>query len=147
MVVSGLYSKVQDWNSAIYARISTVMTYALLTGTFPPKDTVRLSKCSAKKKDQTVFFVVDVSASQQVGPHYRDKLEATKEVCGVLALSAIREANYVGLYCFSDQKERYIKPANGLKTGYQLIMSLYKLQPEIEPNKYCGCDPVYAQRA
>lgn len=87
-------------------------------------------KVFREEKDQTVFFVVDVSASQQVGPHYRAKLEATKEVCGVLALSAIREANYVGLYCFSDRKERYIKPANGLKTGYQLIMSLYKLQPE-----------------
>ncbi|UFH54966.1 DUF58 domain-containing protein [Spirosoma sp. KNUC1025] len=87
-------------------------------------------KVFREEKDQTVFFVVDVSASQLVGPHYRDKLEATKEVCGVLALSAIREANHVGLYCFSDQKERYIKPANGLKTGYQLIMGLYKLKPE-----------------
>ena len=87
-------------------------------------------KVFREEKDQTVFFMVDVSASQQVGPRHRDKLEATKEVCGVLALSAIREASHVGMYCFSDQKEKYIKPANGLKTGYQLIMSLYKLQPE-----------------
>ena len=76
-------------------------------------------KVFREEKDQTVFFVVDVSASQQVGPRHRDKLYATKEVCGVLALSAIREASHVGLYCFSDQKERYIKPSNGLKTGYQ----------------------------
>lgn len=87
-------------------------------------------KVFREEKDQTVFFVVDVSGSQQVGPSNRDKLAATKEICGVLALSAIREASHVGLYCFSDQKEKYIKPANGLKTGYQLIMSLYKLQPE-----------------
>ncbi|MVM40266.1 DUF58 domain-containing protein [Spirosoma sp. HMF3257] len=87
-------------------------------------------KVFREEKDQTVFFIVDVSASQQVGPRHRDKLAATKEICGVLALSAIREASHVGMYCFSDQKERYIKPANGMKTGYQLIMSLYKLQPE-----------------
>ena len=87
-------------------------------------------KVFREEKDQTVFFVVDVSASQQVGPRHRDKLDATKEICGVLALSAIREASHVGLYCFSDQKERYIKPSNGMKTGYQLIMSLFKLQPE-----------------
>ena len=87
-------------------------------------------KVFREEKDQTVFFVVDVSASQQVGPRHRDKLVATKEICGVLALSAIREASHVGLYCFSDQKEKYIRPGNGLKTGYQLIMSLYKLQPE-----------------
>ncbi|MBN8820485.1 MULTISPECIES: DUF58 domain-containing protein [unclassified Spirosoma] len=87
-------------------------------------------KVFREEKDQTVFFVVDVSASQHVGPSYRDKLAATKEVCGVLALSAIREASHVGMYCFSDQKEKYIRPSNGLKTGYQLIMSLYKLKPE-----------------
>lgn len=87
-------------------------------------------KVFREEKDQTVFFVVDVSASQQVGPRQRDKLAATKEICGVLALSAIREASHVGLYCFSDQKERYIKPSNGLKTGYQLILNLFKLQPE-----------------
>ena len=87
-------------------------------------------KVFREEKDQTVFFVVDVSASQQVGPRHRDKLDATKEICGVLALSAIREASHVGLYCFSNQKERYIKPSNGMKTGYQLIMSLFKLQPE-----------------
>lgn len=87
-------------------------------------------KVFREEKDQTVFFVVDVSASQQVGPRQRNKLDATKELCGVLALSAIREASHVGLYCFSDRKEQYIKPANGMKTGYQLIMSLYKSQPE-----------------
>ena len=87
-------------------------------------------KVFREEKDQTVFFVVDVSASQRVGPRERDKLDATKEVCGVLAMSAIREASHVGLYCFSDQKERYIKPSSSLKTGYQLIMSLFKLQPE-----------------
>ncbi|QKZ15533.1 DUF58 domain-containing protein [Spirosoma sp. KUDC1026] len=87
-------------------------------------------KVFREEKDQTVFFVVDVSASQQVGPRQRNKLDATKEICGVLALSAIREASHVGLYCFSDRKEQYIKPANGMKTGYQLITSLYKSQPE-----------------
>ena len=95
-------------------------------------------KVFREEKDQTVFFVVDVSASQQVGPRHRDKLAATKEICGVLALSAIREANHVGMYCFSDQKERYIKPANGMKTGYQLIVSLFKLQPESARTNIAG---------
>lgn len=87
-------------------------------------------KVFREEKDQTVFFVVDVSASQQVGLHNRSKLDTTKEVCGVLAMSAIREASHVGLYCFSDQKEKYLKPSNSLKNGYQLIMSLFKLKPE-----------------
>ncbi|KAB7727130.1 DUF58 domain-containing protein [Rudanella paleaurantiibacter] len=87
-------------------------------------------KVFREEKDQTVFFVVDVSASQRVGSQERTKLDVTKEVCGVLAMSAIREASHVGLYCFSDQKELYSKPANSMKSGYQLIMSLFKLQPQ-----------------
>lgn len=86
-------------------------------------------KVFREEKDQTVFFVVDVSASQDVGASHRSKLDATREVCGVLAMSALREASHVGMYCFSDQKEKYLKPANTLKQGYQLIMSLFKLQP------------------
>ncbi len=86
-------------------------------------------KVFREEKDQTVFFVVDVSASQEVGPQHRSKLDATREVCGVLAMSALHEASHVGMYCFSDQKEKYLKPANTLKQGYQLIMSLFKLQP------------------
>ncbi len=83
-----------------------------------------------EEKDQTVFFVVDVSASQQAGPASRTKLDVTKEVCGTLALSALHEASHVGLYCFSDQRELYIKPANSQKTGYQLVMNLFRLQPK-----------------
>lgn len=87
-------------------------------------------KVFREEKDQTVFFMVDVSASQMVGPRHRSKLAATKEICGVLALSAIREASHVGMYCFSDQNELYIQPGNGMKTGYGLIMNLYKLVPQ-----------------
>ncbi len=86
-------------------------------------------KVFREEKDQTVFFVIDVSASQQVGPQQRSKLDATKEIAGVLAMSAVHEASNVGMYCFSDQKESYIRPSNGMKTGYALIINLFKLQP------------------
>ena len=87
---------------------------------------VRLFK---EERDQTVFFVLDVSASQQVGSADRSKLDTAKEICGVLALSAIQEASQVGLLCFSDQKEKYIRPASGMKQGYEIVNGLYKLAP------------------
>jgi uncharacterized protein (DUF58 family) len=87
-------------------------------------------KVFREEKDQTVFFVVDVSASQQVGTYQRSKLDTTKEVCGALAISAIHEASHVGMYCFSDQKEKYLKPAATLKQGYQLVTALGKLEPQ-----------------
>ncbi len=87
-------------------------------------------KVFREEKDQTVFFVVDVSASQQVGTYRRAKLDTTKEVCGTLAMAALREASHIGMYCFSDQKEQYLPPGNTQKQGYQLIRTLGKLQPE-----------------
>jgi uncharacterized protein (DUF58 family) len=87
-------------------------------------------KLFREEKEQSVFFVVDVSASQQVGTSVRSKIDATKEIAGVLALSAIKEASHVGMYCFSDKKEKYIKPTNSLKHGYQLILELFRLRPE-----------------
>ncbi len=87
-------------------------------------------KIFREEKEQTVFFMVDVSASQDIGREERSKLDTTKEICGVLALSAMHEASHVGLYCFSDQKEKYIRPANSLKHGYQMILELFRLRPE-----------------
>ncbi|MCY7351509.1 MAG: DUF58 domain-containing protein [Cytophagaceae bacterium] len=87
-------------------------------------------KIFKEEKEQTVFFMVDVSASQEVGGIQRSKLDTTKEICGVLALSAIKEASHVGLYCFSDKKEKYMPPANSLKHGYQMILELFRLRPE-----------------
>ncbi len=87
-------------------------------------------KIFKEEKEQTVFFMVDVSASQDIGREERSKLDTTKEICGVLALSAMHEASHVGLYCFSDQKEKYIRPANSMKHGYQMILELFRLKPE-----------------
>src|SRR6478735_5354152 len=61
-------------------------------------------KIFKEEKEQTVFFMVDVSASQEIGKRNRRKIDATKEICGVLALSAVREESQAGLYCFSDRK-------------------------------------------
>jgi uncharacterized protein (DUF58 family) len=87
-------------------------------------------KIFREEKEQTVFFLLDVSGSQQVGNVTHAKLDTAKEICGVLALSAIQEASHVGLLCFSDQKEKYIRPSNGMKHGYELITELYKLKPQ-----------------
>ena len=86
-------------------------------------------KIFREEKEQTVFFMVDVSASQEIGKRSRRKLDVTKEICGVLALSAVKEASQVGLYCFTDRKERYIRPGKGIKQGYAVVTGLFNLRP------------------
>lgn len=87
-------------------------------------------KIFREEKEQTVFFLVDVSASQEVGRQDRTKLDLAREICGVLTLSAIKEDSQVGLICFTDQKEKYMKPGKGLKHGYEVILNLFGLIPQ-----------------
>ncbi|MEQ8927790.1 MAG: DUF58 domain-containing protein [Fulvivirga sp.] len=87
-------------------------------------------KTFKEEKEQTVFFILDVSGSQEIGTEGKQKVDIGKEVCGVLALAAAKEGSQVGLVCFSDQKETYIKPAKGPKQAYEMIHELVKLKPK-----------------
>ena len=80
-------------------------------------------------KEQTVFFMLDVSGSQEIGTPGSQKVDIGKEICGVLALTAAKESSATGLICYSDQKEKYIKPSKGLKQAYEIINSLVNLKP------------------
>lgn len=100
-----------DWNSTAKGH-----------GTF-----IKLFK---EEKEQTVFFLVDVSASQNISNGDQSKLETLKEVAGVLIFSAMQEAGNIGLCCYSDQNEKFIAPGAGKKHGYQVINELFKLIPE-----------------
>ena len=82
-----------------------------------------------EEKEQTVFFVIDVSASQELGGK-QSKLRIAQEICGVLAISAAKEKNDIGLICFSEQKERYMKPKKGEKYAYEMILNLFTLQAQ-----------------
>lgn len=85
-------------------------------------------KTFKEEKEQTVFFMLDVSSSQHIGLQGAQKIDVGREVAGVLALSAIKEGSQAGLFCFSDIREKYIKPHKGLKYAYLIIQSLFKLK-------------------
>jgi uncharacterized protein (DUF58 family) len=87
-------------------------------------------KIFKEEKEQTVFFLLDVSASQKIGSLGRTKIDRAKEICGVLALSALKESSHVGLYAFSNQKELYLKPDTGMKFAYKFILKLFENKPQ-----------------
>ncbi|BDD08814.1 hypothetical protein FUAX_12460 [Fulvitalea axinellae] len=86
-------------------------------------------KTFKEDKEQNVFFLVDVSASQEIGKRGRTKLDVAKEISGVLMLSAAKENSSAGLIAFSDERELFIKPGKGVKHAYQIIKRLYDLRP------------------
>lgn len=86
-------------------------------------------KTFREEKEQTIFFILDVSASQEIGSQGKTKVDIAKEVCGVLALSGAKESSQLGLICFSDVREKAIKPKKGLAQAYEIIHHIVNLKP------------------
>jgi uncharacterized protein (DUF58 family) len=87
-------------------------------------------KTYKEEKEQSVFLMLDVSASQSIGTGKQQKIDVGKEICGVLALSAAQQQSQIGIICISDQKEKYIKPAKGIQQAYSIIKALNELEPQ-----------------
>lgn len=87
-------------------------------------------KTFREEKEQTIFFILDVSASQNIGTPGKTKVDISREICGVLALSGAKESSQLGLICFSDERELFLKPAKGTVQAYQMIYSLASLRPK-----------------
>lgn len=87
-------------------------------------------KTFKEEKEQTIFFILDVSGSQSIGSPGKTKFDIGTEICGVLALSGAKESSQVGLICYSDQREQYIKPKKGIGQAYQIISHLERLDPK-----------------
>lgn len=95
-------------------------------------------KTFKEEKEQTIFFILDVSGSQAIGNPGKTKFDIGKEICGVLALSGAKESSQVGLICYSDVREKYIKPKKGLAQAYEIIQGIIKLKPSSSKTNLSG---------
>ncbi len=77
-----------------------------------------------EEREMTVFLLVDVSASGFFGSNGKSKLETIAELSALLAFSAIRNQDQVGLLLFSDQDELFIPPKKGKSHVLRLIREL-----------------------
>lgn len=87
-------------------------------------------KTFKEEKEQTIYFILDVSASQEIGTPGKTKFDIGREICGVLALSGAKESSQVGLICYSDEREKYLRPKKGQGQAYEIISNLVRLQPQ-----------------
>lgn len=81
-------------------------------------------KVMEEERELTVYFMFDVSASGRIGSTERFKSEIAAEICAVLAFSAIRNGDKVGLINFTEQVEKYLSPRKGKAYAMQLIREL-----------------------
>lgn len=75
----------------------------------------------AEERELTVIFLVDVSGSQCFGSGSRSKAEVAAEITCLLALSAIKNQDKVGLVLFSDRIEKSISPRKGRTAVMRLV--------------------------
>ena len=75
----------------------------------------------AEERELTILFVVDVSGSQAFGSGRRSKAETAAEITCLLALSAIRNQDKVGLILFSDRIETYLPARKGRTAVMRLV--------------------------
>ena len=75
----------------------------------------------SEERELTILFLVDVSGSQGYGSVRRSKMELAAEVTALLALTAIRNQDKIGLVLFSDQIVKYIPPRKGRDSVMRLV--------------------------
>jgi uncharacterized protein (DUF58 family) len=74
-----------------------------------------------EERQLTLMVMADVSASQDFGSVGRSKRESTAELCALLAFSATRNDDKVGLTLFHSDIEQYIPPRKGQKHALRVV--------------------------
>jgi uncharacterized protein (DUF58 family) len=82
-----------------------------------------------EERELTVFFLVDLSASGAFGSMTKLKNEIAAEFCALLAFSAIKNNDKVGLIVFTKTIELFIPPAKGTSHVLRLIRELLYFDP------------------
>jgi uncharacterized protein (DUF58 family) len=96
--------------------------------------TARMGTAFVKKfteeRELTVMLIVDVSASGNFGSTTQSKRELAAEVACLLAFSAIRNNDKVGLLLFTDRVELFIPPKKGRSHTLRIIREILFFEPE-----------------
>ncbi|HWQ92895.1 MAG TPA: DUF58 domain-containing protein, partial [Clostridia bacterium] len=82
-----------------------------------------------EERELTLMLVVDVSGSGLFGSKDQSKRELAAEIASVLAFSAIRNNDKVGLILFSDQIEKFIPPRKGRRHVLRVIREVLFFEP------------------
>ncbi|MBD3348535.1 MAG: DUF58 domain-containing protein [Candidatus Eisenbacteria bacterium] len=83
-----------------------------------------------EERELTIMFLVDASASGGFGTVARTKAELIAELCALLAFSATRNNDRVGLVIFTDRVEKVVPPRKGRTHVLRVVRELLFHRPE-----------------
>ncbi|MFH1214008.1 MAG: DUF58 domain-containing protein [Candidatus Neomarinimicrobiota bacterium] len=87
-------------------------------------------KINEEERELNVMLVVDASRSTAFGSHSKLKIEIAAEICALLAFSAIKNNDKVGLLIFTDQVEKFIPPRKGKAHTLRVIREVLYFEPQ-----------------
>ncbi len=82
-----------------------------------------------EERELSVIFLVDMSSSGFFGTKERFKEETAAELCSLLAFSAIKNNDKVGMIIFTDRIEKFIPPKKGKAHVLRLIREILYFEP------------------
>jgi len=83
-----------------------------------------------EERELSVVLLVDASSSGRFGTRDRFKSEVAAELCALLAFSAIKNNDKVGLIIFTDRIEKFVPPKKGRSHVLRLIREILFFQPQ-----------------
>jgi uncharacterized protein (DUF58 family) len=87
-------------------------------------------KVFTEEREMTVMLLVDLSASERFGSAEKPKIETVAEVAALLAFSAIKNNDRVGLILFTDRVERFVPPKKGRSHVMRVVTEILNAAPE-----------------
>lgn len=95
-------------------------------------------KVFREERELTLMLLVDLSASGSFGSVDRSKRELAAEIGGILAFSATRNNDKVGLVLYTDTVERYIPPKKGRRHVLRVIRDILAHEPRGRGTDHSG---------
>jgi uncharacterized protein (DUF58 family) len=87
-------------------------------------------KLFTEERDRTVNLLIDMSASGLFGSSIQAKREVAAEIAALVAFSAIKNDDRVGLIVFTDRVELYVPPKKGKKHVLRVVREILTFKPQ-----------------
>jgi uncharacterized protein (DUF58 family) len=92
----------------------------------------------AEEREMTAVLLVDLSLSGRFGSTHQLKVDLATEISAVLAFSAIKNNDKIGLLIFTDHVEQYIPAKKGKRHVLRVIRELLSFEPKAGGTNLAG---------
>src|SRR5258708_21432654 len=86
-------------------------------------------KLFVEEREMTVMLLVDASGSGAFGSRQQAKREVAADIAALLAFSAIKNNDRIGLIIFTDRVEKFVPPKKGRRHVLALISEILTFEP------------------